>query len=173
MNSSDPAPKPPTPVVCAIIEHEGRCLIAQRPEGKRLAGFWEFPGGKVEKGESPVAALHRELTEELGCRVEITAAGPPVPHTYEWGRILLFPFRCRLASGSAQPIAHEHSALSWLPVAALSQFNLAPADLPVLAWLKRGPADLAAETRRLAEAQDRIWNNALADQWLGDELSSS
>lgn len=170
MNSSAPAPKPPTPVVCAIIEHEGRCLIAQRPEGKRLAGFWEFPGGKIEKGESPVAALHRELAEELGCRVEITAAGPPVPHTYEWGRILLFPFRCRLASGSAQPAAHEHSALSWQPVATLSQFSLAPADIPVLAWLKRGPTDLAADTRRLVEAQEKTWTGELVDGWLITDL---
>jgi 8-oxo-dGTP diphosphatase len=151
----DPAPKP-TPVVCAIIEHEGRCLIAQRPEGKRLAGFWEFPGGKVERGESPVAALHRELAEELGCCVEITAAVPAVRHAYEWGSILLFPFRCRLAAGSAQPTAHEHSALTWQPVATLSQFSLAPADLPVLAWLRRGPDDLVAKSRQISEAQSQL-----------------
>lgn len=125
----------PVHVVCAVLERDGLVLVAERPEGKRLAGFWEFPGGKIEPGEAAEAALHRELQEELGCKVEVLASGPPVLHDYEWGRILLHPFRCRLREGSSDPVAHEHSALKWVKRQDLAQVRLAPADIPILAWL--------------------------------------
>lgn len=125
----------PVHVVCAVLERDGLVLVAKRPEGKRLAGFWEFPGGKIEPGESAEAALHRELREELGCEVEVLASGPSVLHDYEWGRILLHPFRCRLRQGSPDLVAHEHSALKWVKRQDLAQIRLAPADIPILEWL--------------------------------------
>lgn len=126
----------PVHVVCAVLERDGLVLVAKRPEGKRLAGFWEFPGGKIEPGESAEAALHRELREELGCEVEVLASGPSVLHDYEWGRILLHPFRCRLRQGSPDLVAHEHSALKWVKRQDLAQIRLAPADIPILEWLR-------------------------------------
>lgn len=127
---------PPVAVVCAIIERGGLILLARRPEGKKLAGLWEFPGGKVESQEHPAEALHRELTEELGCTVTIATAGPPVSHGYEWGVIHLHPFLCQLAPGSADPHPHEHTALAWVRPADLMNYPLAPADVPVVAWLR-------------------------------------
>jgi 8-oxo-dGTP diphosphatase len=125
-----------TSVVCAIIRRENTFLLARRPEGKRLGGFWEFPGGKIEPGESAEAALHRELAEELGCAVVITHTLPPVEHVYEWGGIRLIPFVCEMAADSAEPFAHEHSALEWAAFEAFQRYELAPADLPVLELLK-------------------------------------
>jgi 8-oxo-dGTP diphosphatase len=125
-----------TSVVCAIIRRENTFLLARRPEGKRLGGFWEFPGGKIEPGESAEAALHRELAEELGCTVVITHTLSPVEHVYEWGGIRLMPFVCELAADSAEPVAHEHSALTWVPLNEIAGYELAPADLPVLELLK-------------------------------------
>jgi 8-oxo-dGTP diphosphatase len=129
-----------THVVCAIIEQDGLIMVAQRPPGKRLAGCWEFPGGKIELDETAEEALHRELIEELGCTVEVIQSGPPVTHAYEWGEIALHPFRCRLEAGSPAPVAHEHTELRWLPLAGLHEMELAPADLPVLEWLHQEAA---------------------------------
>jgi mutator protein MutT len=128
------APVPPTDVVCALIERGGLILLAQRPEGKRLAGLWEFPGGKVERDERPIDALHRELAEELGCRVTIIQSGPPVTHTYDWGSIRLHPFLCQLPLGNAEPIPHEHTAVIWVSPGDLLSYPLAPADVPIVAW---------------------------------------
>jgi 8-oxo-dGTP diphosphatase len=120
------------PVVCGLIFREGRVLVARRPQGKRLAGLWEFPGGKVEHGEEPAAALHRELMEELGCQIVITEAWPHFRHEYDWGCIDLFPFCCQLGAGSAEPFAHEHSEVDWVLPIELRQLDLAPADLPIV-----------------------------------------
>ncbi|HYF35677.1 MAG TPA: (deoxy)nucleoside triphosphate pyrophosphohydrolase [Prosthecobacter sp.] len=130
------SPSPlPTPVVCAVIQRDGLILLAQRPVGKRLAGLWEFPGGKVEPDEQPEDALHRELAEELGCRVRIIRAGPPVGHEYDWGAIRLYPFLCQMGPDSCEPIPHEHTALAWVAADQLLNHALAPADLPVVQWL--------------------------------------
>jgi mutator protein MutT len=125
----------PVEVVCAILERDGLVLVAERPAGKRLAGYWEFPGGKIEPGESSEAALQRELEEELGCVVDVLTGGPPVLHDYEWGQVLLHPFRCRLREGSRHPMAREHAALKWVESHELANLRLAPADIPILAWL--------------------------------------
>ncbi|MDZ4401028.1 (deoxy)nucleoside triphosphate pyrophosphohydrolase [Prosthecobacter sp.] len=128
--------KPPVPVVCAIIVRGERIMIAQRPPGKKLGGLWEFPGGKVEAGESSEAALHRELHEELGCTVRITQTLPAFVHAYPWGSIELIPFVCELAAESPEPHPHEHTALAWVERAKLSAYDLAPADVPLLtAWV--------------------------------------
>ncbi|MBK8095284.1 MAG: (deoxy)nucleoside triphosphate pyrophosphohydrolase [Verrucomicrobiaceae bacterium] len=122
-------------VVCAILRRDDLFLLARRPPGKRLGGLWEFPGGKVEPGELPEAALHRELAEELGCTVRVLAEFAAVDHVYEWGAIRLLPFLCELAPGSTEPVAHEHTELAWSALQDLENYELAPADLPVLQML--------------------------------------
>lgn len=126
----------PVHVVCAIILDQGVILLAQRPPGKRLAGFWEFPGGKIEAGEQPEDALHREIAEELGCSLSGLQSGPPVLHAYEWGTICLHPFIARIAENSGPPVAHEHSDLKWVTLQNLYHYDLAPADIPVVEWLQ-------------------------------------
>ncbi len=120
------------PVVCALIVRDDRVLLARRPAGKHLALKWEFPGGKVEPGEDAEAALVREIKEELGCEIEVLRALPAHEHEYERGRIRLIPFLCRIAEGSAEPCAHEHDALAWARVEELMDYDLAPADVPVV-----------------------------------------
>ncbi len=124
---------PPIPVVCAVIEHEGRLLLAQRPVDKHLPLKWEFPGGKVEPGEDPAAAILREIHEELGCTVVITRALPRFLHDYTRVVIEMIPFVCVLAPGSPAPQPLEHVALAWVEPGQLTTYDLAPADLPVIA----------------------------------------
>ena len=110
-DSIPPSDRAPVPVVCAVLEDTaGRILIAQRPAHKHLGLLWEFPGGKVEPGETPAAALHRELTEELGCTVTITRTLEPFLHDYTRVIIEMFPFVCHLAPGSPAPATLEHLA---------------------------------------------------------------
>jgi 8-oxo-dGTP diphosphatase len=124
------------PVVCAILRRDDLILLAQRPEGKHLALKWEFPGGKVEPGEDPQAAMIRELREELGCEVEIMAGLPRSLHAYERGVVEMIPFVCRLTDTSAEPHPHEHVALEWVTMEALMTYDLAPADWPVVEELQ-------------------------------------
>jgi len=137
-------PKPPAiPVVCAILQDDrGRVLVAQRPAHKHLALKWEFAGGKVEPGESPADALHRELQEELGCDVAVGRPLPPFVHDYGDIAIEMMPFFCRLVPQSPPPHPHEHLALRWVAVAELAQLDLAPADIPIIAHLSPGRAGL-------------------------------
>ena len=126
----------PIPVVCAVItDGAGHVLLAQRPAHKHLALKWEFPGGKVEANEDPRAALQREIREELGCTLAINHALPRFTHRYPNVLIEMIPFVCTLAPGSPDPHPHEHAALRWVPPADLSTFDLAAADLPVVAAL--------------------------------------
>ncbi len=126
----------PVDVVCAVIRRGGEVLIARRPAGKRLAGLWEFPGGKLEPGEPAAAALHRELLEELGCRVVDLQAGPEVLHAYPWCTVRMFAFACGLDPAGPAPVALEHEALEWVRPEQLAAFDLAPADLPLLPWVQ-------------------------------------
>ncbi len=118
------------PVTCALIERAGRVLLARRPEGKALAGKWEFPGGKVDPEESSESCLQREIEEELGCRVKVGQALSPVVHSYPGGSIELIPYRCTIVSG--EPEALEHSEITWLEPRALLEMDLAEADEPIL-----------------------------------------
>lgn len=133
MPSPPPLPDPAAiPVACALIERDGTVLIAQRPAHKHLGGQWEFPGGKIEPGESPAAALRREIEEELRCRIEVGPALPPSPHSYPTTTIVLHPFICHLAPGSPEPTPVEHTALRWLSPAELATTSLAAADRPIV-----------------------------------------
>ena len=128
----------PIPVVCAVIEHEGRLLLAQRPPDKHLPLKWEFAGGKVEPGENPAAAIAREIREELGCEIVILRALPGFPYDYTRVVIEMIPFVCVLAPGSPAPHPHEHVALAWVTPDQVTNYDLAPADLPVVAsYLQR------------------------------------
>lgn len=122
----------PIPVVCAVIEREGRVLIAQRPPHKLMPLKWEFPGGKVELDEEPSAAILREIREELGCEVMITCALPSFVHDYRTVVITMIPFVCALAPGSTAPHPHEHVAIAWATPAELRGYDLAAADWPVV-----------------------------------------
>ncbi len=122
-------------VAAALVDSDGRVLIAQRPEGKSLAGQWEFPGGKVEEGETPEIALIRELEEELGIVVKQACLAPFVfaSHTYETFHLLMPLYLIRRWEG--EPVAREHSALKWVRPNAMRDYPMPPADLPLVAWL--------------------------------------
>jgi 8-oxo-dGTP diphosphatase len=123
-----------TPVACAIIEDDrGRVLLAKRPAGKCLGGYWEFPGGKVEEGESAEAALVRELEEELLIQTQVFQTLEAVEHRYEKFSIRLIPCRAKILAGV--PTAMEHSDLGWFSIQEIAIETLAPADVPVLAQL--------------------------------------
>nr|WP_272491253.1 8-oxo-dGTP diphosphatase MutT [Roseovarius autotrophicus] len=120
----------------ALIDVEGRVLLAQRPEGKSMAGLWEFPGGKVEPGETPEAALIRELHEELGidtwasCLAPLTFAS----HSYDSFHLLMPLFACRKWEGVPQ--GREGQALKWVRARDLRAYPMPPADLPLIPILR-------------------------------------
>jgi 8-oxo-dGTP diphosphatase len=121
---------------CALIDIDGRMLIGQRPEGKALAGFWEFPGGKVEAGETPEACLIRELEEELGIEVAHACLAPFVfaSHGYDDFHLLMPLYLCRRWEGFVT--AREHAALAWVRPAEMAAYPMPPADAPLVAWLR-------------------------------------
>jgi len=123
-------------VAVALIDPDGRVLIAQRPEGKQLAGLWEFPGGKVEPGERPEQALIRELKEELAIDVKEACLAPFVftSHAYENFHLLMPLYLCRRWSGVVT--AREHSGLAWVRPNRLGEYAMPPADEPLVAWLR-------------------------------------
>ncbi|GAB1488323.1 8-oxo-dGTP diphosphatase MutT [Opitutaceae bacterium] len=133
-------PSPIIPVVCALIERGDRVLIARRPAHKHLGNKWEFPGGKVEPGETAAAAILREIREELGCTIAITRPIPPFVHDYGTVVIEMIPFVVRLTPDSGEPAVTEHSELAWARLDELTRYDLAPADLPAIASYRAGLA---------------------------------
>jgi 8-oxo-dGTP diphosphatase len=119
-------------VACALIDRDGRVLIAQRPEGKGMAGLWEFPGGKVEAGERPEQSLIRELHEELGISVKEACLAPLTfaSFPYEDFHLLMPLYVCRRWDGLVQ--ATEHKALKWVKPQALRDYPMPPADEPLI-----------------------------------------
>lgn len=132
-----PGPKPTVLVVAvALVDIDGRVLIAQRPEGKKMAGLWEFPGGKVEPGETPEAALVRELKEELDIDTSSSCLAPFTfaSHTYDDFHLLMPLYICRRWNGQLRAL--EHSAVKWVRPMALSTYPMPPADIPLVAMLR-------------------------------------
>ena len=119
----------------ALIDADGRVLIAQRPEGKQLAGLWEFPGGKVEAGERPEETLIRELHEELGIAVQEPCLAPLTfaSHAYESFHLLMPLYACRRWDGFVQP--REGQALKWVRPRDLASYPMPPADEPLIPFL--------------------------------------
>src|SRR6266581_8971001 len=120
----------------ALIDADGRVLLAERPEGKHLAGLWEFPGGKVQPGETPEAALIRELAEELGIDVEASCLAPFTfaSHGYPDFHLLMPLYVCRKWSGIVT--AREGQRLAWVRPARLGDYAMPPADKPLVAMLR-------------------------------------
>lgn len=116
---------------CVLIDPQGRVLIAQRPPGKSLEGLWELPGGKIEPGETPEAALVRELKEELGIEIEMGSLVPLTfaSHSYLDFQLLMPLFGCRHWQGEAHP--REHQELVWVTPEALAAYPMPPADEPL------------------------------------------
>ncbi len=119
-------------VAAALIDADGRVLIAQRPPGKQLAGLWEFPGGKVDPGERPEQSLIRELSEELGITVKEDCLAPLTfaSHAYEDFHLLMPLYVCRRWEGFVQP--REGQALKWVRARDLRDYPMPPADEPLL-----------------------------------------
>jgi 8-oxo-dGTP diphosphatase len=120
---------------CALVDADGRVLITQRPEGKQLAGLWEFPGGKVEKGETPEETVVRELAEEIGVETKVACLAPLTfaSHSYESFHLLMPLFVCRRFWGT--PVAKEVAALKWVRPKNLRDYPMPPADAPLIPFL--------------------------------------
>ncbi len=137
---ADAPPPPAVPIVLvaavAMVDRDGRVLLAQRPTGKAMAGLWEFPGGKVAEGESPESALIRELAEELGVDVTAACLAPLTfaSHRYETFHLLMPLYVCRKWQGIARPL--EGQTLKWVRPARLEDFPMPPADAPLIQPLR-------------------------------------
>jgi 8-oxo-dGTP diphosphatase len=124
-----------TVAACALVDADGRVLLAQRPTGKPMAGLWEFPGGKVEDGERPEQTLIRELKEELGILVNEACLAPLTfaSHAYPDFHLLMPLFVCRRWEGT--PMALEGQQLAWVRVNRLRDYPMPPADEPLVSHL--------------------------------------
>ena len=131
-------PARPLILVAAVVlvDADGRVLLARRPEGKSMAGLWEFPGGKIDHGETPEAALIRELAEELGIDVAASCLAPFTfaSHTYPDFHLLMPLYLCRRWLGI--PVAREGQRLAWVRPGRLTDYPMPPADKPLVAMLR-------------------------------------
>lgn len=120
---------------CALVDADGRVLVARRPEGKTMAGLWEFPGGKVDDGERPEAALIRELREELAIDVSEACLAPLTfaSHAYDDFHLLMPLYVCRRWKGEVR--SQENQALRWVKPLRLRDLSMPPADIPLIAHL--------------------------------------
>lgn len=138
MTPGSPLSGNPVVIVAAValVDADNRVLIAQRPQGKSMAGLWEFPGGKVEPGETPEQALHRELQEELGIDVCVSCLAPFnfASHSYEKFHLLMPLYLCRSWDGEVTP--REGQAVKWVRAGDLKRYEMPPADLPLIPWLR-------------------------------------
>lgn len=133
---NEPAPKPLMLVVaCALVDADGRVLLAERPAHKKMGGLWEFPGGKVEAGETPEEALVRELHEELGIETKTACLAPLTfaSHSYETFTLLMPLYVCRRYWGIPQP--QEGQRLKWVRPINMRDYPMPPADEPLIPFL--------------------------------------
>jgi 8-oxo-dGTP diphosphatase len=123
-------------VACALIDPDGRVLLAQRPPDKSMGGLWEFPGGKLEAGETPEETLIRELHEELGVAVKEACLAPFAfaSHAYPDFHLLMPLYVCRRWEGTPQAL--EHQALKWVRPKDMGSYSMPPADLPLIPMLR-------------------------------------
>ena len=123
-------------VACALIDADNRVLLAQRPEGKSMAGLWEFPGGKIETGETPEESLIRELEEELGIVTQVDCLAPLTfaSHSYEEFHLMMPLFICRKWQGIPRP--REGQVLKWVRATDLREYAMPPADIPLIPILQ-------------------------------------
>ena len=120
---------------CALVDADGRVLLAQRPPGKTMAGLWEFPGGKVEAGETPEQTVIRELEEEVGIVTQAACLAPLTfaSHAYDDFHLLMPLFVCRRFEGI--PVAREGQVLKWVRPRAMREYPMPPADEPLIPFL--------------------------------------
>ena len=142
----------PMDVTCALIEADGRVLVARRAEGAARGGLWEFPGGKVGSGETEAECLVREIREELGVTVALVRRLTPVRHREPDREIRLIPYLCALESGSPRPL--EHDQILWSEPRGLVELDWCPADMPVLSQYLRERAPWLAEQMNWPRATD-------------------
>ena len=125
-----PASDMPLLVTAAIVVQNGKILLTRRPQDKRHPGMWEFPGGKVDPGESPEEALRRELFEELGVAAAVDRIFEVVHYRYEWGAVLILAYSCTIVSGPLKNLGvAEHL---WVLPGELPHFEILPADQPIV-----------------------------------------
>ena len=122
-------------VVAAAIEKDGLIFCAQRPEGKSLGGFWEFPGGKLENGETPEEALIREIKEEFDSEIEVISFLNEASHEYDFGIVTMKTYLSKLINGELKLLEHQDS--KWLPIEELSELEWAPVDIPAVECLQK------------------------------------
>ena len=137
-----------TVVAVGLIRDDGTILLTQRPEGKAMAGLWEFPGGKLEEGETPEHALVRELREELGISVNPPALQPLTfaSHTYDSFHLLMPIYTCKEWSGKISP--QENQAMAWVMPDQLSDYPMPEADLPLVPFFNEHPNGVASGHER-------------------------
>lgn len=129
----------PLIVTAAIIRRDGEILITRRPEGKRQGGLWEFPGGKLEGGETPDACLCREIREELDLEIRVDGIFDVIYHRYDWGAILLLAYDCTPLSDTIRNL--EVAEHRWVTTAALADFPFLAADEPLILRLRHSPSN--------------------------------
>ncbi len=120
----------PLPVCAAVIRDADRFLITQRPANKPHPGFWEFPGGKIEPGESPHLSLRRELQEELDIEIQVGPVLETAYFRYDWGSVLIIAYDCHWLSGTLKHL--EVADHRWVTIEQLSQVQILPADQPII-----------------------------------------
>jgi 8-oxo-dGTP diphosphatase len=123
-------------VACALLDEDGRVLLTRRPQGKPMAGLWEFPGGKVDAGETPEVALIRELREELGITVQARCLAPLTfaSHGYDSFHLLMPLYICRRWEGDVEPL--EGQEIAWVRSDKLQSYEMPPADVPLIPILQ-------------------------------------
>jgi 8-oxo-dGTP diphosphatase len=129
MTTSESNPLP-LAVCAAVIEDQGKILLTERPANKQQGGFWEFPGGKIDPGESPHQSLKRELREELDIEISVGPVLETVYHHYDWGCVLIIAYLCRWEAGEIKHL--DVANHSWSAPGQLEQHKLLPADQPIL-----------------------------------------
>jgi 8-oxo-dGTP diphosphatase len=145
----------PRRIAVAVVEHAGRYLIGRRPAGVPLAGFWEFPGGKVQPGETPQQAAQRECREETGLAVQVLLPCEQVVYEYDHGRLLIDFFACTLEAGDLTP----RPPFCWVPAAELAQYPFPPANAGLVERLIRAAMPDTATRRQGDKANEDSTGN--------------